>query len=117
MSTKPGRRVKKEQTRVNDNSNDPLDSLMSMVHFDEPVRKKNVERPLKTKDLEIDLEKDSQEDIIKKLVENNKALREELKEFKMYVEGTFCTFAIHHRVSNDIEKKLEELTNAVENLE
>ncbi|VBB18814.1 hypothetical protein YASMINEVIRUS_1346 [Yasminevirus sp. GU-2018] len=116
MSTKTKGSKTMKKTSDGDSSMDQLQSLMSMSHFEKPAKKKVDPKPVKAKELEIDLEKDSQDEIIRKLVLNNQALRTELNDLRIYIDGTFCTSTVHNRFSEEVEKKLGELTETVESM-
>jgi len=106
----------KSTSKPKNESSDVMDALMTTSIFDAPSKQKITEKgPLK-KDIEIDLEKDSQEDIIRKLVLNIKNLRAELDEHKIYSDGTFCTQSVHNRSIYTLEKKVEDLTTIVDDL-
>jgi hypothetical protein len=95
-------------------SSDIMDALMTTSIFDAPPKQKITEKgPLK-KEIEIDIEKDSQEDIIRKLVLNIRNLRAELDDHKIYSDGTFCTQSVHNRSIDTLEKKIEDLTSIVD---
>jgi effector-binding domain-containing protein len=93
-----------------------MQSLMTTSLFDEPPKKKIEIKYPKSKDLEIDLDNDSQEDIIRKIVLNIRALRTEINEYKQYSEGTYCTQVVHDRSFDNLEKKIDELITTVEEL-
>jgi len=105
--------VKTPQTK---DSNDAMQSLMTVSLFDEPVKKKVVVKGPTRKELEIDFINDAHNDIIRKLVLNINTLREELNEYKHYVEGTYCTQVVHDRSIDTVEKRLDELTTTVEEI-
>ena len=62
------------------------------------------------------LNNDSQEEIIKKLVLTVQGLKNELDEYKIYVDGTFCTSAVHNRTTDDLDKRLTDLRSQVDEL-
>lgn len=94
---------------------DPLESLMTMRHFSKPLKKKPIKLP-RANEILIDLEKDSYEEIIRKLVLNNQLLRTELNELRVYVDGTFCTSAVHNRFSEETEKTISGIVETINNL-
>ena len=110
-------KVRKVPKDANNDINDEeaVQTIMSMSLFDTPPKKKVAVKGPSRKELEIDLDNDSQETIINKLILNIKSLREELDEYKQYVEGTYCTQSIHDRAFDSLEKKVDELTYTVEN--
>jgi hypothetical protein len=89
---------------------DGMQSLMSMTAFDKPVRKKDSVKLPRRAEFAVDFEKDSQEEINKKLVLAIEALRNELEEYRIYGEGTYCTQAVHNRFADETDKRLSELT-------
>lgn len=119
-STKSDTSTKKSVSKVKKvpkdvSSEDAVQTLMSLSLFDTPQKKKIPIKGPSRKDLEIDLENDSQESIINKLILNIKSLREELEEYKQYVEGTYCTQAVHDRNYDVLEKKVDDLSYVIEN--
>lgn len=93
-----------------------LDSLMGASLFDEPLKKKaSIKRPT-AKELEIDFEKDSQDEIIRKLVLNNQVLRADLNDLRFYADGTFCTLAVHNRTCEEFETKIADLSDTIEDM-
>ena len=77
--------------------------------------KSNVQKKLKkTKNIEIDLESDSKDQIIEKLVLLVEVLKEEIKDLKVYSEGTYCTSTEHYRFKDIVEKELLELSNRID---
>ena len=91
-----------------------MESLINMSQFEGPVKKKIIQKPLKTKEIKIDMENDTQEEIIKKLVLSVHILKEELNEYKNYIDGTFCTLVVHNRSSDELDKRLIELQTQVD---
>ena len=120
MSKKPQSTSKKatktQPVKKSNNSDDVMQNLMSTSLFDEPPKKKVEIKEPKRKDLEIDIDNDSQEDIIRKLVLNIKALEARLDAYEHYADGTFCTQAVHNRNFDSLEKKVDDLVTAVEDL-
>lgn len=103
----------------NDNSgddSDPMNTLLNMNQFDTPVKKKMQPKLPKSKELCIDLENDSQEEIIRKLVLNVQSLRSELNEYKIYADGTFCTSTVHNRATDDLDKRVTELRTQIDEM-
>jgi len=128
VSNKSKRQIESESSENSDESdssddskeevpNDVMQSLMDSSHFDTPTKRGIIQKPPKLADIQIDIEKDSKDEIIRKLVESVKYLRMELNEYKNYVDGTFCTSTINNRFSDDVDKRFEELTLRVEELE
>lgn len=97
------------------NKNNPMESLLSMSQFDTPA-KKVVNKCPKAKDIQIDMDKDSHEEIIRKLILTVNNLKTELNEYKIYADGTFCTNSVHNRNTEDIDKRITDLTSRVEDL-
>ena len=108
-------KTKKDKQPEQVDEMDMMQNALSKISFDTPVKKKTLLKPIKAKEIEINLENDSQEDIIRKLVLTVKNLKDELNEYKTYVEGTYCTFSVHNRVSDDLDKRVTILETAVEN--
>jgi hypothetical protein len=125
MDKKSGdKTTKKSNKTINKTKNeepkgeiDIMQSLLSSSQFEEPVKKKTIVKQPKTKDIEIDLEKDSQEEIIKKLVLSYQKLKTEFEEYKQYVEGTYCTISVHDRQTLEFDKSLDLLKNRLEDVE
>lgn len=99
-----------------DEPTDAMQSLLNMSQFEVPAKKKSIQKPPKSKEIQIDMENDSQEDIIKKLVLTVRSLKSELDEYKIYVDGTFCTSAVHNRNTDDLDKRVTELRTQVDDL-
>jgi hypothetical protein len=85
---------------------EPIQKLLSMSQFNTKATKKKIV----AKDLQI-TENDSKDEIIRKLILSNQYLREELNEFKIYVDGTFCTSAVHNRFADEVEKRFDDMTS------
>ena len=104
--------------KCNDNTKntDPIHTLMTLSVFEKPPQKKQPNKPIKSKELEIDYENDSQEDIIRKLVLTIQNLQKELESYKEYVEGTFCTNAVYNRQYDEIEKKVNNLSSELDEI-
>jgi hypothetical protein len=106
----------KRQQKDSDHETDGMQSLMNMSQFPDPIKKKIVQKPIKSKEIQIDLNNDSQEEIIRKLVLTVQGLKNELDEYKIYVDGTFCTSAVHNRTTDDLDKRLTDLRSRVDDL-
>lgn len=112
-STKKASTVKTSKTNLDDTESN-LDSLLSTNHFKKPLKK--TETKIKKSDIEIDLDNDSQEEVIRKLVLTVKSLKSEIDELKIYVDGTFCTSAVHNRSVEELETKINVLSESVDNI-
>ena len=112
----PSSTKSKRQQKESDHETDGMQSLMNMSQFPDPIKKKIVQKPIKSKEIQIDLNNDSQEEIIKKLVLTVQGLKNELDEYKIYVDGTFCTSAVHNRTTDDLDKRLTDLRSQVDEL-
>lgn len=79
-----------------------LSSILSISPFaDTPKSKKPKEGNI-IKNVKIDLENDSKDDIIKKLVQKVEYLDQELIELRRYADDTYYTFRDHYRdIDND----------------
>jgi len=102
-----------------------MDDLLKNSRFESNVPKLNTniktkpkdEPKPKMKDIEINEETDSKDEIIKKLIMTVKLLRSELEEYKQYVDGTYCSLAQHNRLSDSVDKKLGDITERLEDHE
>jgi hypothetical protein len=86
-----------------------LDDLINMSQFDIP-KQKTVSK-VKEKDIVINMDCDSQEEIIRKLVLTVQKLKAELDEYKLYAEGTFCTSSVFNRVTDELTDRITTLEN------
>lgn len=112
-STKKASTVKTSKVNLDDTESN-LDSLLSTNHFKKSLKK--AETKIKKQDIEIDLDNDSQEEVIRKLVLTVKSLKSEIDELKIYVDGTFCTNAVHNRSVEELETKINILSESVDNI-
>ena len=91
-----------------------MDSIINSNQFDEPFKRKVVSSVVKNKYVNIDLDHDNQNDIIKKLNTNIDVLRREFNEYKTYVDETYCTNTVCNRQNIDIDNKLNDIMNKIE---
>lgn len=69
------------------------------------------------KNVIIDSENDDKDQIIKKLIIITEQLKEEIKELKFHIEGTYCTSIEFNRYRDNIEKEILDVETRVDNLE
>lgn len=93
-----------------------IDDLQMLMNTPINSKKKNKEISIKRQDYEI-TDDDDKDEIIKKLVLNVKALWTEFSAYKQHIDETFCTYAIHNRCNNDVEKRIDDLQSVVDNLD
>ena len=96
-----------------DTKTDSLQNLLNMHQFDSPVKKKPV---LKTKENQIDVENDSHDEIIKKLIKTIHRLENELNEYKIYAEGTYCTTTVHNRAIDDLDTRVTDIRTQIDEM-
>lgn len=108
---KSEKKVKKEKITSNQ---DVMESLLGMDQFDTSVKQNKTDTPV---DIGIDIETETPEEIIKKLVTIIKKLKGELNEFKIYAEGTYCTSAEFNRITNVTDNRIDELAQRVDMIE
>jgi hypothetical protein len=99
-----------------ENEMDIMESLLGSSQFNIPLKKKETIKFPKSKDIAIDMETDSPEQVIEKLVLGLNKLRQEFNEYRHYVEGTYCTSAEHNRTSTYNENKIVELAQRIDEL-
>lgn len=110
------KKISKASKHQQEESSDSMQNLLNMSQFESALKKKIVQKPIKSKDIQIDLENDSQDEIIKKLVLTVQSLKEELSEYKIYADGTFCTSSVHNRVTDDLDKRVTDLRTQIEDM-
>lgn len=93
----------KKVAKSKDNK-DAFESLLNMSQFNLPKKQSPVVP--KEKDIVIDMDHDSQEEIIRKLVLTVQKLKTELNEYKNYVDGTYCTISVFNRSIDDFNNEL-----------
>ena len=109
--TSKASKIKKQ----NMDDQDFMQSLLNDSRFDLPLNSKPINNI--TKNTDIDFEKDAPETIIKKLVLLTQQLRDELEEYKIYSDSTYCTSIEHNRHTSDVDNKLAELSQRIDNIE
>jgi hypothetical protein len=107
------KKIKKDPDNKNDTSStlNVMDCLLSRREFN--IEKKN-NNEKKERYVEINVDTDSKDKIIEKLVTNFKILKTEFDEYKTYVEGTYCTYAEFNRNYNEIEHQVNDLISKIE---
>lgn len=122
-SGQPSSRSKnKKREKVSDSEEEEedqqsaLESMLNSNTFDEPIVPKSAPKFPKSSELKIDLENDSQEEIIKKLIVTVKKLQDELNSYKVYADGTFCTSIEFNRNSGSVDNKLTDIENKMADL-
>ena len=108
---------KTSNTDHNVDDSDIMQSLLNVSAFDTPAKKKITPKQPKSKEIEIDMENDSQEEIIRKLVLTVKKLQAEMIEYKEYVEGSYCTCVEFNRYFIDNDKAVAEISSRLEEIE
>jgi hypothetical protein len=98
----------KKVDKVDKSDIDKLSSIMSVSPFGTSSQPKKKEAVSTIRNVKIDLETDSQEEIIKKLVQKIEYLEQELNEFKKYADDTYYTYKDNFRNSDTLDKKIEE---------
>lgn len=92
---------------------DSMEKLLNNSQFTVlPKSKHESKHESKTK--EININNDSQEEIIKKLIITIDNLKNELKEYKNYVEGTYCTISVFNREIDNIDKRIDDIQSSLE---
>ncbi len=98
--------IKKDDNDDHENeSDDKLASIMNISVFSAPKKKK--EAPL-IKNVKIDPNVDTKDEIIAKLIQKVEYLEQELTELRKYGDDTYYTFRDHHKDSAKIDDKIEE---------
>lgn len=103
---------------------DGIDSLLSSSVFDDDkTTKKTDVRTLsntkvlpKKSEVVIDMENDTSEEKIEKLITLVQILQKELNDFQTYAEGTYCTYAVHNNFSTEIENKIDKIVSDIEDM-
>jgi chromatin segregation and condensation protein Rec8/ScpA/Scc1 (kleisin family) len=108
------KKIDKKKKTVN--SCNVMETLLATNQFEQPVKKKQTVEIIKSKDIEIDIVNDTQEEIIRKLVLSVQKIKREFAEYRQYVEGTYCTMAEYNRMTNDVDNRVNELTTRVNDL-
>jgi len=116
ISKKVDKKLDKKDVKPQIQNADQMHALMSMSVFERPAKKKQPTKPIKSKELMIDYENDSQEDIIKKLILTIQNLQTEFEAYKEYVEGTFCTNSVHNRQIDELDKKINDISTELEEI-
>ena len=77
-----------------------------------PIAKPSQKKPA----IVIDMQHDTDRQIIEKLVAQNQLLRQELAEMRGYIEGTYCTAIEFNRHVTETDAKLMELANQLDSM-
>lgn len=96
--------VNEEVNLDNESEGEIVDKLTKLNLFDQPMKRKVTPKLPKMKDVQIDMENDTQEEIIKKLVDLLQITRHEFADYRTHVEGTYCTSTELNRLHDNVEK-------------
>ncbi len=115
------KKQKKEKSANVRSLDDVMESMLDLDQFnDVPVKQKHVsmDNPLDPIfDSEKNLETDKPEEIIKKMMSVIKKLNEELHEFKIHAEETYCTSTEFNRTSITTDARIDDLVQRLDMLE
>ena len=116
------KKQKKEKSANVRSLDDVMESMLDLDQFnDVPIAKQRSVGPdnsLGPKfDIGINLDTDKPEEIIKKLVSVIKKLNEELNEFKIHAEGTYCTSTEFNRTSIATDARIDDMVQRLDMLE
>jgi len=105
---------------------DGIDSLLSSSIFDDDKDKNKKKTDIRTlsntkvlpkkSEIVIDMEHDTADEKIEKLITLVQILQKELNDFQTYSEGTYCTYAVHNNFTSEIEDKVSRLVSDIDEI-
>lgn len=117
VKKKKKKKIKKKKTKHKDEVSDPFTQVNSLFNMKTKKKKKKDNNiNISLKDIKIDEENDTESEIIHKLVKHIQYLENEVKQLRIYIDGTFTMSSVTNRIQSKLEREIEQVNDKIDDL-